>query len=463
MKKLLYFLVALILFTIFSRGACVITGGSSASSSQTGGNQQVGSPSGPCTSLSIAPVGHCGGIQERSLHEFGIRTIQGFSPVILANTPLPTSRTRNFTTTSDNQKEVVVQVLTDRTIPLGTFKLSGIPPMGRGKPVIVVTFNVNAAGILTVSAMEDTTKKVQSLSIVSTSMNTVEPDRRVSDDSTYRELTSTLLGTWFGEKNWDITTCERAVAEFEASKRVEDFVWHMNMVMSMQVSECTKIDEHGDRVPDSDKLNTNFQSLINSIVKKLRPSTIEANLPDGLCHYHYQYIFNVLIPSIMDQMAEPGWVSADPGALTGTSWVERLASSHREKPHIEKLTAGYIWATSGYDTPAMDLSVAKNMGLVMDLLNKFAGVNKELYAQKCWGERAFEKDFREIEEIIRNFFRMEQRRGGSPNAIADEVKEVLDVLSTLWGEGCGEDGVCVDPMALSLARLKETLSEEFGI
>ncbi|QQG41969.1 MAG: molecular chaperone DnaK [Candidatus Woesebacteria bacterium] len=93
------------------------------------------------------------------------------TPMIPRNTTVPTSKTETFSTASDNQTQVQI-VVTQGERPmsadnktLGTFVLDGIPPAPRGVPQVEVTFDMDASGILTVTAKDKATNKTQNIKI----------------------------------------------------------------------------------------------------------------------------------------------------------------------------------------------------------------------------------------------------------------------------------------------------------
>src|SRR5205807_9094076 len=108
--------------------------------------------------------------------------------LIERNTTIPVRRSETFSTADDNQSAVDIHVLqgerelTRDNRTLGHFRLEGIAPPPRGMPQIDVAFDIDANGILTVTARDKTTGKEQSITISgSTQLSKEENDRMVSD------------------------------------------------------------------------------------------------------------------------------------------------------------------------------------------------------------------------------------------------------------------------------------------
>ncbi len=125
----------------------------------------------------------------------GIETLGGvFTPLIPRNTTIPTRKTEIFSTASDNQTTVEIHVLQgerqlaayNRT--LGRFYLDGIPPAPRGVPQIEVTFDIDANGILNVSAKDRGTGREQNIRIeATTGLTEQEIEKMVEDARKYEE------------------------------------------------------------------------------------------------------------------------------------------------------------------------------------------------------------------------------------------------------------------------------------
>ncbi len=125
----------------------------------------------------------------------GIETLGGVMTTLISrNTTIPTKKSETFSTASDNQTSVTVHVLQgERPMSpdnktLGKFNLDGIPPAPRGVPQVEVTFDIDANGIVHVSAKDKATNKEQKIRIESSSgLNDAEIERLVREAEAHRE------------------------------------------------------------------------------------------------------------------------------------------------------------------------------------------------------------------------------------------------------------------------------------
>lgn len=125
----------------------------------------------------------------------GIETMGGvFTKLIDRNTTIPTKKSQVFSTAADNQPSVDIHILQgERSMAsdnktLGRFELSGIPPAPRGVPQVEVTFDIDANGIVKVSAKDKGTGKEQSIAITSsTNLSDSDIEQAINDAEKYAE------------------------------------------------------------------------------------------------------------------------------------------------------------------------------------------------------------------------------------------------------------------------------------
>jgi molecular chaperone DnaK len=220
---------------------------------------------------------------------FGIETMGGvYDVVIEANTTIPSKKSKVYSTASDNQPSVEIHIMQgERPMArdnrsIGRFILDGIPPAPRGVPQIEVSFDIDANGILNVSALEKNTGKKQNIRI--------EASTGLSDD--------------------EIARMKAEAKANEASDKAErEKIDKLNAADSMIFQTEKQLKEFGDKVPDDAK------ATIEDALGKLKEAH-KAQDMDGIetATEALNAAWQAASQHIYNQQGAPGGENPNPGA-----------------------------------------------------------------------------------------------------------------------------------------------------
>jgi len=223
----------------------------------------------------------------------GIETLGGvFTKLIEKNTTIPTRKSQNFSTAADNQPAVSIHVLqgeremAPNNKTLGQFDLIGIPPAPRGIPQIEVTFDIDANGIVHVSAKDLATGKEQSIKITASSgLSKEEIEKMVKD----------------AEAHADEDKKKRALAE------------DRNNLDSVIYMTEKNLKEYGDKVDSSEK--TNIDNALQDARKALDSNDLDTikSAADRLTQVSHKLAEAMYAKASQTAQEQPGTEEAEKG------------------------------------------------------------------------------------------------------------------------------------------------------
>jgi molecular chaperone DnaK len=239
----------------------------------------------------------------------GIETMGGvMTKLIEANTTIPTKKSETFSTAADNQSAVDIHVLQgERPMAsdnrsLGRFQLADIPPARRGTPQIEVTFDIDANGIMSISAKDKATGKQQSIKIeASSGLSQAEIDRMKSE----------------------------AALNADADKKRKEEVDKLNAADALIFSTEKQLSEYGDKIP-ADKKAPIEAALAE--LKVAHEAKDFAKIDSAM-----QTLNNVFQAASQDMYANTGGAEGQPQGDAGSSSTEGSANAEAEDVDFEEV------------------------------------------------------------------------------------------------------------------------------
>ncbi|MBQ8628212.1 MAG: molecular chaperone DnaK [Prevotella sp.] len=237
----------------------------------------------------------------------GIETMGGvMTKLIEANTTIPVNKSQVFSTATDNQTEVTIHVLQGerpmaaQNKSIGQFNLTGIAPARRGVPQIEVTFDIDANGILKVSAKDKATGKEQAIRIEASSGLSKEEIERMKAE---------------------------AEANAEADKKEREKIDKLNQADSMIFQTETFLNENGDKLPADQK--PAVENALNQLKDAHKSGDIAA-IDSAIAN------MNTVMQAASQQMySQAGSAQPGPDAASGFNGGQQAGGAQQPKDDIQ--------------------------------------------------------------------------------------------------------------------------------
>lgn len=221
----------------------------------------------------------------------GIETLGGvMTKLIEANTTIPCKKTETFSTAADNQTEVTIHVIqgerpmANQNKTIGNFNLTGIAPARRGIPQIEVSFDIDANGILSVSAKDKATGKEQTIRIEASSGLSKEEIEKMKAE---------------------------AEANAEADKKEREKIDKMNQADSVIFQTESQLNELGDKIPADKKAP--IEAALNKL-KEAHKAQDLAGIEAGIAEVNTAFQAASAEMYAAQQQAQQGGAQPNPGA-----------------------------------------------------------------------------------------------------------------------------------------------------